>query len=347
MWCQGVDLTETQSIIAEEVERYLLTGESDPLYSAWSGGFLERAKRAHDELRGALVCAVRQQTKGLAHEPLPETDTVALTRAKVEPMVRGLFPRAEQGAVLATLEQSVVFITSANIEKLLHGCSFDNSAWTLANLYLASLGAELLAKDAPRLVGLSEETTCYVSPEYFAEDDPFADFIVHEAAHVFHNCKRATIGLRETRTKQWLLEIEYRKRETFAYACEAYARVFEGGKRSAERVALAEEYGRAVYISEERVDAGEVASIVREAAAVPNGWKVILARCAPTHRVAANSGAARGAAPRASAGRPQRCPESFRYALIPVGRRRLFEEFGIRSRRTYGGFDSPGWCLSR
>ncbi len=151
----------------------------------------------------------------------------------------------------------------------------------------------MLAKDAPRLVGLSEETTCYVSPEYFAEDDPFADFIVHEVAHIFHNCKRATVGLRETRTKQWLLDIEYRKRETFAYACEAYARVFERGKRPAERLALAEEYRpRGAHLAEERVDAGEVASIVREAAAAPNGWKVILARCAPTRRKEANSGAA-------------------------------------------------------
>jgi hypothetical protein len=290
--CQGADVTNGPPIIAEEVERYLLTGDSDPLYSVWSGGFLERAKRAHDDLRGALVCAVRRLTEGLAHEPLPETDIVALTRAKVEPMVRGLFPRAEQDAVLAALERSVVFITSANIEKLLHGCSFDSSAWTLANLRLASVGAELLAKDAPRLVGLSEGITCYVSPEYFAEDDPFADFIVHEVAHVFHNCKRATIGLRETRSKQWLLDIEYRKRETFAYACEAYSRVLDRGKRPAERLALAEEYGRAVSLSEERVDAGEVASIVREAAAVPNGWKVILARCAPARRKTANSGAA-------------------------------------------------------
>ena len=64
------------------------------------------------------------------------------------------------------------------------------------------------------------------------------------------------------------------------------------GKRPAERLALAEEYGRAVRLSEERVDTGEVASIVREAAAAPNGWKVILARCAPTRRKAANSGAA-------------------------------------------------------
>jgi hypothetical protein len=163
-----------------------------------------------------------------------------------------------------------------------HG--YDSSAWTLANLYLASLGAELLGEDAPRLVGLSEETTCYVSPDYFAEDDPFADFIVHEAAHIFHNCKRATVGLRETRTKEWLLDIEYRKRETFAYSCEAYARVLERAKSPSERRALAADYGSTVRISEERVDPAEVAGIVAEAAAARNGWKVILARCAPTSR---------------------------------------------------------------
>jgi hypothetical protein len=36
-------------------------------------------------------------------------------------------------------------------------------------------------------------------PDYFAEGDPFADFIVHEAAHIFHNCQRQTIRLREMR----------------------------------------------------------------------------------------------------------------------------------------------------
>jgi hypothetical protein len=144
----------------------------------------------------------------------------------------------------------------------------------------------LLGEDAPHLVGLSEEAACYVSPEYFAEDDPFADFIVHEAAHIFHNCKRATIGLRQTRTRVWLLDIEYRKRETFAYSCEAYARVLQRGKNPTERRALAEEFGCAARISEERVDTAEVASIVRGAVAARNGWKVILARCAPARRPA-------------------------------------------------------------
>ena len=252
---------------------------------------MERANRAHEDLRGALIHAVRGRADGRTHVPLPQSDTVSLTRTKIEPMVRGLFPQAEQDVVLATIEKSVVFVTSANIETLLLGKAFDHSAWTIANLYLASLGAELLAEDAPHLVGLSEETTCFVSLEYFAEDDPFADFIVHEAAHIFHNCKRATIGLRETRTKEWLLDIDFRKRETFAYACEAYARVLQRGKSPTERRALAEEYGRTAQISEERADVAEVASIVREAAAARNGWKVILARCAPRRRLAVGSGA--------------------------------------------------------
>lgn len=273
------------STISDEVERYLRTGETDPHHAAWPGiGFMERANRAHDDLRGALVREVRRLAEGLAHEPLPQADTVALTRGKVEPMVRGLFPRVEQDQVLATLQKSVVFLTSVNIEPLLLEHGYDRSAWTLANLYLASLGAELLSEDAPRIVGLSEETTCYVSPDYFVEDDPFADFIVHEAAHIFHNCKRATIGLRETRTKEWLLDIEYRKRETFAYSCEAYARVLERAKSPSERRAMAADYGSTVRISEERVEPAEVADIVAEAAAARNGWKVILARCAPTSR---------------------------------------------------------------
>lgn len=44
---------------------------------------------------------VHRLAEGLKHEPLPEADTAALTRRKVEPMVRGLFPPAEQDVVQA------------------------------------------------------------------------------------------------------------------------------------------------------------------------------------------------------------------------------------------------------
>jgi hypothetical protein len=133
-------------------------------------------------------------------------------------------------------------------------------------------------------VGLSEATSCYVSAEYFTENAPFADFIVHEAAHIFHNCKRRTVGLPETRWREWLLDIEFRKRETFAYSCEAYSRVLEQASTASERRQLAADFGATVRISDERVDAAEVAEIIREAAAARNGWKVILGRCAPIRR---------------------------------------------------------------
>lgn len=270
------------STIADEIERYLRTGEADMMGNPWPGDLMERGRRQHADIRGALLAEVRRLAKGRTHEAMPDNVDVEFTRAKVEPMVRGLFPKDEQELVLAKLERSVVYVTSETIESIILNHGWDRSAWDLANLFLLSVGAELLGPDAPRVVGISEETTCYVSPDYFAEDDPFADFIVHEAAHIFHNCKRRTIGLRETRTKEWLLDIEYRQRETFAYSCEAYARVLSRAKGAADRRALAAEYAAQQSIPEERVDPAEVASIVAEAAAARNGWKVILARCAPT-----------------------------------------------------------------
>jgi hypothetical protein len=268
--------------MADEIKRYLRTGDTDTDARAWSGDFFERARRQQADLRNALVKEVRRLAKGRSHVPCPANVGVAFTRAKVEPMVRGLFARAEQDVVLATFEKSVVYVTSETIEPIIVNHDWDRSAWDLANLYLLSVGAKLLGKTAARIVGMSEETTCYVSPEYFAETDPFADFIVHEAAHIFHNCKRRTLGLRETRRKEWLLDIEFRQRETFAYSCEAYARIVARAKNPSERRALATEYGSKRRISAERVDPAEVASIVAEAASARNGWKVILARCAPT-----------------------------------------------------------------
>ncbi len=289
-------MAETQPSIADEVERYLRSGDTDPYHTAWPGGFLERARRAGGDLRGALVREVQRLAQGRTQHPLPAGDLVVFTRARVEPMLRGFFPRSERDAVLGMLERSVVFLTDANIERCLLEQHFDASAWAISNLYLASLGAELLGEEAPRIVGMSEATTCYVSPEYFAETDPFSDFIVHEAAHVFHNCKRRTVGLRETRTREWLLDIEFRKREVFAYACEAYACVLRRGNRPAERRALADDYGAAVRIADERVEPAEVADLVREAASVRNGWKLILSRCAPTRAARAQRAAPRAVA---------------------------------------------------
>jgi hypothetical protein len=48
--------------------------------------------------------------------------------------------------VLATLEKSVVYVTTETIEPLLMNHGYDRSAWDLANLYLGSLGADPLGR---------------------------------------------------------------------------------------------------------------------------------------------------------------------------------------------------------
>ncbi len=268
----------------QAIRRYLRTGQHDDLLFGWPGdNVVESSQNGETALSDALVAEVQRRASGKrpTHDPL-DLDLASFTRRKIGPMIRGLFPRVEQETVLAALERSVVFLTPDRIEEILRGQrAWPHSAWDLANIYLGSLGLKLLGFTAPHVVGMSEERTCYVSMEYFVHKHRFADFVVHEVAHVFHNCKRGTIGLPETRTKEWLLDIEFRKRETFAYACEAYSRILELGATAAARRALLVELEAGPLHNDDTVSADEHLDILREAVAARNGWKRILARCAP------------------------------------------------------------------
>ena len=146
--------------IADEIKRYLRTGDADMEARARPGDFMERGRGQDADLRAALVEEVRRLAKGHTHELLP----------------------ANVGIELETLEKSVVYVTSDTIESIILNHRWGHSRWDLANMYLLGVGAKLLGKEAARIVGMSEETTCYVSPDYSVEGDPFADFIVHEAA---------------------------------------------------------------------------------------------------------------------------------------------------------------------
>ena len=276
-------MTKSTSQLKAAVRDYMKTGDHDPAFRGWPGSnFLDAAQRGSAMLCDALVAEVtsRTQRHGIAPN-LVSRDVTALTRSKVTPMVAGLFPVAEQPMVLAMLERSVVFLHPGNIESVLRSASWLSTAWSLANLYLVSVGCERLSRDAPNIVGLSEETTCYVSPAYFSSQDAFADYIVHEAAHVFHNCNRATVGLTETRSRKYLLDIDYRKRETFAYTCEAYSCIVSrGGTATARRAAL-DEHTDVGLPGDDSIDLDEYLDILQDAVGARNGWKRILQRCAP------------------------------------------------------------------
>lgn len=75
------------------------------------------------------------------------------------------------------------------------------------------------------------------------------------------------------------MPIQYRKRETFAYACEAYSRILEIAKKPADRRVLVETLNERPLPADDRVDLDEYVAILTEAVNRKNGWKSILARC--------------------------------------------------------------------
>ena len=199
------------------IKHYVKTGDYDPNDRNWPGqNFVEALTNADNAMREGLIAAVLKKAPRVAQLPTPPiSDLAALTRVKVLPMVNGLFPSAERAIVMKTLEASVIFLTPENIECVLRDSPWLHTTWNLANMYLLQRGAKPFSPEAPSIVGLSQETSCYLSLDYLNElgNDPFADYLVHEAAHVFHNCRRCTIGLPETRTRHAPLNIHYAKRK--------------------------------------------------------------------------------------------------------------------------------------
>jgi len=183
--------------------------------------------------------------------------------------------------MLTLFENSLIFVAHDNVEQVLNQIAYLETAWQVANLYLGSLGLPGLDGKPAGLVGLSEETTFFVSMAYFEEKDPFADYVAHEAAHVFHNWKRDQAGLHHTRKSEFLLTIDFRKRELFAFACEAYSRILEQAKCPADRRRLHADYAAKWLPACDGVDRIELADILAEAVAARNGWKRILQRCSP------------------------------------------------------------------
>ncbi|MGA9993553.1 MAG: hypothetical protein WBP86_14650, partial [Thiobacillaceae bacterium] len=145
----------------QAIEHYLRSGEHDADFRAWPGdGFIGRAKQGDTALRKALKSAIHQRTPHAAPPAaLAELDVVTFNRGKIAPMVTGMFSRHEQESVLDVLGRSAVFLTPATIDGVLELMPWLSTVWDLANLYLAGVGAERLADDAPHLVGLSEGTT--------------------------------------------------------------------------------------------------------------------------------------------------------------------------------------------
>jgi hypothetical protein len=152
--------------VPEAIDRYLREGTYVSDHPAWPGkNFMEKARNGRDDLLRALVVEVKRRAVGKTHAPLPPGfDVIPWTRSKLTPMVHGLFHAAEREPVLSLLERSVVFLTADNIEQVLLGQRWLHTAWSLANLFLSSVEADLLGPEAPSLLGLTERYA-HLSPD--------------------------------------------------------------------------------------------------------------------------------------------------------------------------------------
>jgi len=260
------------------IRHYLETGDDTSQSElAYKPPFQHPTK---EELKAALSGAVGKRERDRPRATLPPcVGTLSLARAKAAPMVSGLFPMVEREPVLRVLEQSVIFLTADNIHQVISSARWLHTAWSVANIYLDSIDAEPLGNGDFQALGLGEVTSSFISLKYFTEQDPFADYVVHEMAHVFHNWKRAWTGLREIRHREFLLNIKFAKRETFAFACEVYSRILELGRSPKERRELLERFGRESRIAGKGEQREELIEILSAAVDARNGWKRILELC--------------------------------------------------------------------
>ena len=271
--------------IEADIDRYLATGDSDMLGQLGpADNILEGLENYDNALRKELIAEVCRRSRRQKHTPVPDGVDAVCTRRKLEPMVRGLFPRKEHELVLGVVEQSIVFLTREAALRSIMEVSFRSTAWQIANVYLCGIGAPTLGGDTFRALGMNVETSCYVSLTYFEDDNPFADYVVHEVAHIFHNTKRRRVGLPHTRYREWMLMIDFPKRETFAYSCEVYSCILARSRGPAQRRGLLQEYAESPILADERVDPEEHLDILAEAVEARNGWKRILSRCASLKR---------------------------------------------------------------
>ncbi len=277
------------NFVSAEISRYLETGDYDNQASAWpESDVLARLRAQGNDFHAALMGEVKSRSSSVTAPILPNDSELFLsTRKRLEPMVGGLFPAVERERMLEILVQAVVFLTPENVEShLKKASSWPTTAWRLANIYLEGLGVATLDNGLEPIVGYSEGDKFYLSPKYFTQPGRFADFLVHEAAHIFHNWKREYAGLPFTRYNEWLVPIDFSKRETFAYACEIYSCIRAHGAGPRQRLALVGEYAAENHVGDERVNQEELVDILREAAAARNGWKRILLRCKQPKRLA-------------------------------------------------------------
>ncbi len=195
-------------------------------------------------------------------------------RQRIEPMVCGLVQAEWRDVALREITARTFILnlpgTRKAIEAELSTCDM-GSAWRVLWVLFEDhglkpddidVGCDGLAGDYAHVRGSAYQT-----------DDPYADVVVHEAAHMLHYLKASHYGFHVRLGQERFVDIEFQHRELFADACEAYSRVVLHAARKS-RIAFAEKMLHEAF-SFPRTEINEVAPLVLSAARARNGWRII------------------------------------------------------------------------
>lgn len=260
------------------LERFLRTGDE-----TWDGAGSGRFTPAQFENNTAYRRAAKEALRTLFHllaDLLPaeakQAPQVApeLIRGKVEPMVKGLVQKDWQEVALRELVSRTFVLNyrgaKSALEVELPSCDMD-SAWRILWGLYGDYG--LKPKDIEMMCDGLAGDFAHVRWSAHETKDPYSDVVVHEAAHLLHYLKPRNFGLDVRRHQERFVDIEFRHRELFAFACEAYSRVVLHRPRQS-RVAFAEKMREGAF-SFPKGSMEEVGGLVLDAARARNGWRVI------------------------------------------------------------------------
>jgi hypothetical protein len=218
------------------IEHFLRTAD-ETWDGAGSGQFTTAQFQNNEAYRRAVKNAMRALFHTLANllpagaQLAPHIDPEAI-RPRVGPMVKGLVQEDWQEVALRELVSRTFVLNlrgaEAAMEVELPSCDME-SPWRILWALYGDYG---LKPDDIEMVcdGLAGDFA-HVRWLAYETQDPYSDVVVHETAHLLHYLKPRNFGLNVRRHQERFVDIEFRHRELFAYACGAYARVVLHGER--------------------------------------------------------------------------------------------------------------------
>jgi hypothetical protein len=261
------------------LERFLRTGEE-----TWDGagsGRFTRAQLNQDKVFSQAAKTSLRKLLGRLAALLPADSRLAPAisqesiRQRVEPMVKGLVQRDWQDVALREVTRRTFVLnyqgTMAALEAEL-STGWLKTAWQVLWACFADYGLKPVGLQI-ECDGLSGGEFAHVRWPAYETTDSYSDVVVHEAAHLLHYLKPEHYGLHARRGQERFVDVEFRHRELFAFACEAYSRVVLQGERKSRISFAARMREDAFTFSLDYLD--DVAALVLTAAGARSGWRVI------------------------------------------------------------------------